>query len=638
MHTTNLNNSFSAINKDSIQSPNGDANLYSIELEREILGAVLLDRGSIKRVKDILTSEDFYLHKHGLIYGAALEIYQEGLEPNLRIVTLRLRDKEQLDGIGGQLFLGSLVDVTVTSANIDYYANRVAEKANIRREIAAAEGLAKERLSTFPDQEKIDKYKEVLATNQNRPTDLVEARLKNAADQVREILRTESDELTTNLKLERARVDSGMSGYDWENKIVKPLKRDLSRERFSLELLGLLQIDDPVDRILQQAQLAPKYSMSASTIEKAMQLMKQRTTTLEAKALDIDELFDLESEGLTWLIPELLPVGETIILAGSPKAGKTLLAFDAGFAIATGESSFLGESVKQGKVLIVEADESLQSTKSKLLKRGIRRRDQGRIRVLPQWNITQMGALERQLEDFRPDVVIIDSLRRIHHGSQVSENSAEFADTVYTLKETLARYGASGILIHHSNKNSEAMGVDRLRGSSAIAGAVWGVWQLDQIPKPDPNNKKKLIIDPKDPTRVLSVHARDTEGQTLRIVLDPENNSWSQVEGVEDEAETVQRGTVRQRIFNVLEMNSHLPGLSGSEIISLLEMTPEEGRGIYTELNRMTNKRLISCHPAPGDKRFNLYSIPKTGITPKPAPSAAELIPPPPPPTYSANC
>jgi RecA-family ATPase len=272
--------------------------------------------------------------------------------------------------------------------------------------------------------------------------------------------------------------------------------------------------------------MAPKYQMSSSLIEKAMSAMKQRTQTPEAKALDLDELFDLESEGLSWVIPGLLPEGETIVLAGAPKAGKTLLAIDAAYSVVTGESYFLGEAVKRGKVLLISTDESANSTKAKLINRGFRRGDKDSIKVLPTWDISQMGALEALLEDFRPNLVIIDSLRRINKGSEISENSAEFADAIYTLKETLERYGASGILIHHTNKDREALGVHRLRGSSAIAGAVWGTWQLDQIPKPDPNNKKKFIIDPKDPTRTLSVFARDIEGQQLMVELNPENSSW----------------------------------------------------------------------------------------------------------------
>lgn len=438
--------------------------------------------------------------------------------------------------------------------------------------------------------------------------------LREAAEIARVILQAQHEELESNLKLEEIRAACGMGSGDWESKIIKPLKRDLEAQRFKLDLIHVLGIDDPVERIRQQALLAPRYQMSAAMLGQAIAAMKQRTFTQEVKVYDLDELFDLESEGIDWLIPELLPKGETIILAASPKAGKTLLAIDAAFALATGESDFLGETTKRGKVLLISVDESLNSTKSKLLKRGFRHKDKEYIRVLPQWTIDQMGILEAELEDFRPDVVIVDSLRRINHGSQISENSAEFADNIYTLKETCGRYGASSILIHHNNKDSEALGVGRLRGSSAIAGAVWGTWQLDHIPKKDPNNKKKLIIDPADPKRVLSVFARDTEGQTFNIEFNPEDNSW--VRCGSDTPEAQEEGTLKERILRILGINQS--GLSGNEIIELLGMTKEEGRGVYTTLSRMGSKRIISCKPAPGDKRYNIYTLPTKNFTPPP--------------------
>ena len=55
--------------------------------------------------------------------------------------------------------------------------------------------------------------------------------------------------------------------------------------------------------------------------------------------------------------------------------------------------------------------------------------------------------------------------------------------------------------------------------------------------------------------------------------------------------------------------NSHLPGLSGKEVIELIEGDFDD-RSIYNQLSRMESKRLISCKPAPGDKRYKIYSLP----------------------------
>jgi RecA-family ATPase len=256
--------------------------------------------------------------------------------------------------------------------------------------------------------------------------------------------------------------------------------------------------------------IAVRYSLSKPDVYQLIREIGRNTETPKCESFSLDEFLSLESEEIEYLIPGLLPRGETVLLAAMPKTGKTLLATDAAFAIATGECNFLGEKVKQGKVLLVSVDESPQSTRAKLLKRGFRRGDQ--LQIMSKWSIGQLNELEAKLEDFRPDLVVVDSLKRITLGAEISENSAEFGDLVYRLKELTGKYGAACVLVHHVSKNADAMGLERVRGSTAIAGAVWGTWILDRIPKPDPNNKKRMILDPADPTRMLSV--------TLVIVKD----------------------------------------------------------------------------------------------------------------------
>ncbi|MFB2980053.1 AAA family ATPase [Microseira sp. BLCC-F43] len=431
--------------------------------------------------------------------------------------------------------------------------------------------------------------------------------IQHAAEQARSILKECDDEIAANIRLENVRLSCGMSDYSWANNIIKPLKRELEGSRFKLELLGLLQMEDEVERERLIAQLAPKYSMSARRVEKAMNMMRSRTQTPETKVFDLDELFDLEVNALSWIVPGILPEAETIVLAGAPKSGKTLLAIDLAYAVATGEADFLGEGVQCGKVLLVSTDETPASTRNKLLNRGFRRCDKDLIKIVPSWDISQLSSLEKILEDFRPTVTIIDSLRRINKGSEISENSAEFADNIYTLKETLTRYKSAGVLIHHTNKDREALGVDRLRGSSAIAGATWGVWQIDQIAKPDPNNKKRLIIDPKDPKRLLSVFARDAEGQQLNIELDLSDSSWRNLGSSESEEEQAAKLTIRDRILRVLTINPS--PMSGKAIIECFDIEDISPNSIYNELNAISRKRLINSKPAPGDKRYKVFSL-----------------------------
>ena len=392
-------------------------------------------------------------------------------------------------------------------------------------------------------------------------------------------------------------------------------------ERLRLELQALLKETDPVKRIRRRAEIAIHYGIKSHDIDQVILHLDKGSKLPKPRYFPLDELFDLPQSGNDYLIPGMLPVGETVLLVADPKAGKSLLAYDAAFAVATAEDTFLGETVKQGRVLIIQCDESLGSARGRLFKRGFRREDAANVQFMDTFDISQISELEERLESFRPTLVIIDSLRRITVGSEISENSAEFANAVYRIKELLFRYNTAGILIHHSSKDREAVGVGRVRGSSAIAGAVWGVWQLDSIPKPDPNNGKRLIIDPKDPTRILSVTARDIEGQRLRIELDPENNHWvNQGEDGTDEGHVSDARTNEAKIVELLKPIAPT-GLESSEINEHLKL----GRSLYCYLNRLLGKGIIGSRPSSTDRRRTVYFYPQGGKEKSPTP------PPPPP-------
>lgn len=105
----------------------------SIESERAVLGAILLNREAIVAVADTLKAQHFYLERHGQIYAAALAVFQTKTPPDLRTLSEELRRRGQLEQIGGTPYLMDLFDATPTSAHIDYYALDMLKTATRRR-------------------------------------------------------------------------------------------------------------------------------------------------------------------------------------------------------------------------------------------------------------------------------------------------------------------------------------------------------------------------------------------------------------------------------------------------------------------------------------------------------------------------
>lgn len=109
----------------------------ALEAEETILGGILLDPGAIARVAEILKPEYFYMKAHGEIYRAAAALHQ--LEQPIDFITVAnwLKAHQTLDQVGGQSKILSLIDSTVSAANIDHYAELVAQKWR-RRELFRA--------------------------------------------------------------------------------------------------------------------------------------------------------------------------------------------------------------------------------------------------------------------------------------------------------------------------------------------------------------------------------------------------------------------------------------------------------------------------------------------------------------------
>jgi AAA domain len=277
-----------------------------------------------------------------------------------------------------------------------------------------------------------------------------------------------------------------------------------------------------------------------------------------------------------------------------------LLATDIAYAVLSGEK-VIGESPGvTGRVLLVSSDESGNSTRRRLRARGFDLLAESKnLRVMTHLDIADLSFLEKELEDFRPQLVIIDSLTSITRDSGVSEKDAEFAKPIYKLKEMLSRYGAAGILIHHENKDKDAKGINKVSGSARIVAATWGIWQLVST---DPNNDK-------NPTRWLKVKPREGESTTLTLDINPKDLWASQ--GIFDFVgefgdESGEKRTQGERVLELLQKFSPR-GLEYQEIDRYLNV----GKSLYTVLDRLEDRQLITKRRSLTDARRWVYCLPE---------------------------
>jgi len=105
-----------------------------IKAEKGVLGSILLDPTETFP-KITLSKDDFYEHKHKVLFEALRNMYVDNL--TLDMITIRnyLDDNNLLDKVGGENYLLNLQGVAVVPSHSKHYQSIVLDKSNLRREI-----------------------------------------------------------------------------------------------------------------------------------------------------------------------------------------------------------------------------------------------------------------------------------------------------------------------------------------------------------------------------------------------------------------------------------------------------------------------------------------------------------------------
>jgi replicative DNA helicase len=103
----------------------------SMDAERSILGAILLDNAAFYQA-DNLRAEEFSLDSHRRIYARVIDMMAASRPVDIITLSEELRTQQQLEAVGGVAYLASLTDGVPPRANIQHYIRIVKDKALLR--------------------------------------------------------------------------------------------------------------------------------------------------------------------------------------------------------------------------------------------------------------------------------------------------------------------------------------------------------------------------------------------------------------------------------------------------------------------------------------------------------------------------
>jgi len=522
----------------------------SVELEEQILGGILLDSNAIERVKDILPSEAFYLEANQIIYRACLALYDQGKACDLMTVEAYLKEKRKYSKVGEKPKLVILASRTVSAVNIDFYAETVVRKWYQRQLIELSRHTERACFSN--------------------PT---------SVDQLIENLREDIEKLADSPFLKR---DDDPQFAEYQKMLQRVKEIELN--------------SDPGFREWLMQNLATEYKRSARQLEDVY--FKNLAATEVEPSMTFEELKEKYGDDCTeWFLHGLLPKGAVVLLHALGYTGKTRLFYDLLFSLVTGQPwADFQPTAPQRRVLIIQADETPSDMLRAIQQRGLDDPSYP-VRYKTKWLADHMDDLRREIEQWQPDLVMIDSLTAINRRSTFEENQTEYARPVFMLRDIAQEFGISILLTHHSNSEGKA------RGTKAVFNAVSEVWALSRL-----ENDKRLD----SPVRQLKLEkTRSRCPETYKIQYDPDTAKWI-FEGVmnfEGVAEDLMNEAER-KIFEFLTENKGI----GFERIELCEslgysdghlrktIKPLLHRGLITQRRSKTSRRYVYLVDWEGDQ------------------------------------
>src|SRR5580700_9426570 len=105
----------------------------SVEAERSILGAILLDNHSYNEAAEKLRAEDFSLDSHRRIYSRMSELIDARRAVDIVTLSEELAKRKEVEAIGGVAYLASLTEGLPRRPSIEEYVRIVKDKSLLRQ-------------------------------------------------------------------------------------------------------------------------------------------------------------------------------------------------------------------------------------------------------------------------------------------------------------------------------------------------------------------------------------------------------------------------------------------------------------------------------------------------------------------------
>ena len=246
---------------------------YSEEAEQAVLSAMLMDQDAVMRAAETLDDSMFYAERHRRVFRAMIGLTETGSVVDPLTLANELARRGELEAAGGKDYIGFLVDVVPTAANVEYHARIVREKALLRRLIEASTAIVQ---SAFEGQTTAE---DLLDEAESRIFQVSQQRGNEGFTRIKELLwptmeRIEAlqrgGQTVTGVPTGFADLDDLTSGFQPADLVVIAARPSMGKTALTLN-------------IAQHAAIEAKVPIAFFSLEMSKESLVQRMLTSEAR-------------------------------------------------------------------------------------------------------------------------------------------------------------------------------------------------------------------------------------------------------------------------------------------------------------------------------------------------------------------
>ena len=224
----------------------GHVQPQALDVERAVLGALMIDKDAYPVVCEMLYPESFYEPRNQKIYAAIRDLSIAEKPVDIMTVVDQLAKQGDLDGVGGPAYIAELSARVASSAHVEYHARIVAQKFLARQLIGFASDVETKAFDATIDVDELMQHAEgalfeLSQKNMKKDYTQIDPVIKNAVEVIQRAAQNKDG--LTGVPTGYHKLDDITSGWQASDLVIIAGRPAMGKTSFALSMAKNIAAD-----------------------------------------------------------------------------------------------------------------------------------------------------------------------------------------------------------------------------------------------------------------------------------------------------------------------------------------------------------------------------------------------------------